>query len=160
MLTPHEYMQSWVNLTYTGPFLLNQLSTEMEKAFGVSVIEQEFLGQVGKAGGEIRMVDLAHNLWVSKAAVTKIVDRLEARGLVERGPSPMDRRVTNITLTKEGSALLGRSWKLLRSWVEKNFAKRLSDAEIRQLSAILQKLLESHDQWGALGARLRGIKKD
>ena len=33
------------------------------------------------------MVDVAHHLWVSTAAVTKIVDRLEGRGLVVRRPA-------------------------------------------------------------------------
>jgi DNA-binding MarR family transcriptional regulator len=152
-------MQPWVNLAYAGSLLLTRLSEAMQEEVGISLVEQEFLGQVGKAGGKIRMVDVAHNLWVSKAAVTKIVDRLEERELVVRRPAESDRRVINLVLTKEGNQTLKASWKLIEAWVKENFADRLSRKEVKELGEILQKLIESHGQWDALNARLRGVQK-
>ena len=158
-MKPHDYMQAWVNLTYTGHFLLSRLNTEMEETLTISLIEQELLGQVAKAGGEIRMVDLARHLWVTKAAVTNIVDRLEERGLCQRSASTTDRRAITISLTDEGEALLAKSWKMLRRFVNKNFRDQLDEEEILELSAILQKLLKGHDQWDAMLKRLRGFKR-
>ena len=159
MRDPHEYMQPWVNLAYAGSLLLTRLSEALQEEVGVSLVEQEFLGQVGKAGGEIRMSDVAHNLWVSKAAVTKIVDRLEERELVERRPAESDRRVIHLVLTQEGGRVLRGSWKLIEAWVKENFADRLSREEVKELGGILQKLIESHGQWEALNARLQGVQK-
>jgi DNA-binding MarR family transcriptional regulator len=153
---PHEYMQPWVNLTYSAQLLLAKLNEALEEALGISIVEQEFLSQVGKAGGEIRMVDVAQNLSVSKAAVTKIVDRLEERDLVVRQPAEFDRRVINLVLTPEGKRILRGSWRLIEPWVKEHFADRLSRDEMVTLGEILQKLIESHGQWEAMAQRLRG----
>ena len=42
----------------------------------------------------LRMADVSRSLGVSKSGVTRLVDRLEARGLIERAACPKDRRVT------------------------------------------------------------------
>ncbi|WP_206604323.1 MarR family winged helix-turn-helix transcriptional regulator [Arthrobacter pityocampae] len=52
-------------------------------------------------------VDLAHHLHVTRAAVTTIVDRLAAAGLVVRESSPVDRRVKLVTLTPKTWQVLG-----------------------------------------------------
>ena len=51
------------------------------------------------------MSSLAGMLFCDASNVTGIVDRLEARGLIERRPSPKDRRVKLLVLTKEGARL-------------------------------------------------------
>src|SRR5205823_3780422 len=56
----------------------------------------------------VPMNELAETLWCDASNVTGIVDRLEARGLVERRPSPDDRRVKLLCLTDEGEALRDR----------------------------------------------------
>lgn len=160
MISEHDYMQAWVNLVFTSTFLLQKLSDEMEREFEISLVDQEFLGQVGKAGGEIRMVDLAHNTWVSKAAVTKIVDRLEERGLLKRAPSEHDRRTVHIELTRQGKALLRKTWTKIEAFVAENFADRLNEGEITDLRQTLEKLLVSHDMWESMLARLRGFRRD
>lgn len=52
--------------------------------------------------------DLAHALGVTLASVTGLVDRLAARGLVDRTPSVEDRRVRLAGLTTDGAALVER----------------------------------------------------
>jgi MarR family transcriptional regulator, organic hydroperoxide resistance regulator len=56
----------------------------------------------------VPMSELAETLWCDASNVTGIVDRLEARGLVERRPSPDDRRVKLLRLTDEGETLRAR----------------------------------------------------
>lgn len=51
--------------------------------------------------------DLAANLAIKKSAVTKLVKRLEAEGLVERRRAEGDRRTNALTLTSEGHMLMG-----------------------------------------------------
>jgi len=48
------------------------------------------------------MSELATQMFCDNSNITGIADRLEARGLVERVPSPRDRRVKTLALTKEG----------------------------------------------------------
>jgi MarR family transcriptional regulator, multiple antibiotic resistance protein MarR len=53
-----------------------------------------------------RATDLAAEFVVGVGAVSKAVDRLEARGLVTRLPNPANRRSTILALTDEGRALI------------------------------------------------------
>lgn len=51
-------------------------------------------------------VSLAEELDLGKVALGGLIDRLEANGIVERRPDPIDRRVKRVFLTKSGLALM------------------------------------------------------
>lgn len=59
--------------------------------------------------GPIRVSDLARRLYLHNATVVGIIDRLEARGLVQRTRSREDRRVVMVDLTEEGKDLVARA---------------------------------------------------
>ncbi|MCW7945809.1 MarR family transcriptional regulator [Streptomyces hygroscopicus] len=84
---------------------------------------------------------LAQQLKCEPSNVTGIVDRLEARGLVERRPDPADRRVKLAAATEEGRQV-ARS---LRDSL--NFAREplagLSDDERLSLRDLLRRMLEA-----------------
>lgn len=52
----------------------------------------------------LRPADLAERLRVSRAAITALLDGLEAEGLVARRPDPRDRRARRVVLTRAGRA--------------------------------------------------------
>ena len=62
-------------------------------------------------GAEIAMSSLAGKLFCDASNVTGIVDRLEARGLIERRPAAHDRRVKLLSLTDEGARIRGIAWR-------------------------------------------------
>ncbi|WP_197060559.1 MarR family winged helix-turn-helix transcriptional regulator [Arthrobacter sp. L77] len=76
---------------------------------GTSRTELRLLNRL--EGGSSSQVDLAHHLHVTRAAVTTIVDRLAAAGLVVRAPSPVDRRVKLVTLTPKVWQVLGQHYR-------------------------------------------------
>ncbi|MET7679752.1 MarR family transcriptional regulator [Streptomyces sp. NPDC005423] len=86
------------------------------------------------------MRKLAHKLKCEPSNVTGIVDRLEARGLVERRPDPADRRVKLAAATEEGL----RTARSLRESLR--FAKEplagLSDEERLALRGLLRRMLD------------------
>ncbi len=49
---------------------------------------------------------LARAIGFDTSTIAGVIDRLEARGLMRRGPSPQDRRVRQLTLTEQGQTLL------------------------------------------------------
>lgn len=51
---------------------------------------------------------LARTIGFDTSTIGGVIDRLEARGLVQRNADPEDRRVRRLTLTAEGRALLSR----------------------------------------------------
>jgi DNA-binding MarR family transcriptional regulator len=75
-------------------------------ALGLGLSER--LCMAALAGGTMAPKDLAAAVHRTPAAVTALLDRLEARGLVERRPDPRDRRRLLVAMTPEAEALARR----------------------------------------------------
>ena len=88
---------------------------------------------------------LADELGLTQATTVAAMDVMETRGLIERRPNSLDRRKSNIFLTKEGHALKA---KLLRYAVEVNSAAHedVSAAELVVLRELLNRLIRSLDK--------------
>src|SRR5919199_6600364 len=69
---------------------------------GIGYAWMRALGALHHGEGPIIMSDLGEELGVTPRNVTKLVDELEAEGLVQRLPHPSDRRATLIELTEKG----------------------------------------------------------
>jgi DNA-binding MarR family transcriptional regulator len=86
------------------------------------------------------MSALAERLFCDASNVTGLVDRLEARGLVERHPTEGDRRVKGLTLTPAGIALRERALEIMSEPPAALAA--LSATDQRALRDILARALE------------------
>jgi len=75
-------------------------------------------------------------------AMTRMVDRLEAKGLVERRRCTDDRRLINLDLTEAGKALFPKM-KAISAAVQNRFLRGFSETEVRQLEGYLQRILEN-----------------
>ena len=91
-------------LEWLGPILVRGLrlmpaveGMEREFSFSQTLILMMLLTQQN-----VKMNELARLLGLSRANATGLVDRLEARGLVERSHSTEDRRVVHVNLTRKG----------------------------------------------------------
>jgi DNA-binding MarR family transcriptional regulator len=87
------------------------------------------------------MVEVSRSLLLSKSGVTRLVDRLEQRGLVERASCPDDRRVVYTTLTERGRQAFDKADPLLVASVAEHLGRHLDAQELaamrRSLSTIL-----------------------
>jgi MarR family transcriptional regulator, organic hydroperoxide resistance regulator len=93
-------------------------------------------------GRPLPMGRLASTLSCDASNVTGLVDRLESRGLVERRPSPRDRRVKVLQLTPAGARLRAQ---LLRRMTGGSLPlSRLSIAQQRALVKILETLVDEN----------------
>jgi MarR family transcriptional regulator, organic hydroperoxide resistance regulator len=88
----------------------------------------------------VRVHELSAELGMSSGGVSKLLDRLEARGLCQRHPNPGDRRSSLLRLTPAGQALLARAGQLVDAELGERLGSRLSGAEIAQLAALLEQL--------------------
>jgi DNA-binding MarR family transcriptional regulator len=87
------------------------------------------------------MGEVAGALSCDASNVTGLVDRLEARGLVARQPSPADRRVKVLTLTAAGRRVRAVLIERLTAPPDDRLG-RLSAQEQRQLVDLLRRILE------------------
>ncbi len=72
---------------------------------GVTPVQYAALQAIANAPGTDQRT-LAATIGLDTSTIGGVIDRLETRGLVQRSPSPQDRRVRLLSLTDEGRALL------------------------------------------------------
>jgi DNA-binding MarR family transcriptional regulator len=83
-----------------------QASMHTGRASGLTPTKLRALDIV--AEGNVRVGELADRVGIDDTTATRLVDRLEATGLVDRRQLPSDRRVTVVGLTAEGLALVAQ----------------------------------------------------
>jgi DNA-binding MarR family transcriptional regulator len=74
--------------------------------------------------------------------LSRLLDRMEAEGLVRRIPYPGDRRRQLVEITEEGRALQERMWGVYGAAINRFISAKLTDKEAGQLSALLLKLIQ------------------
>jgi DNA-binding MarR family transcriptional regulator len=89
--------------------------------------------------------ELSRELYLDSASMTRMIDRLEKRSLLERAARSGDRRVTDLRLTAEGQRLGALLPDLYNGVLERSFAAFSSD-EIAQLRSLLSKFVDSNSQ--------------
>ncbi|WP_047996844.1 MarR family winged helix-turn-helix transcriptional regulator [Puniceibacterium sp. IMCC21224] len=87
---------------------------------------------------------LATQMGVTQATVTALVDKLVAQGLVERVPSELDRRQTNVVVTEQGRSRLKDAPDALQQRYVRAFA-RLANWEQAQLVSSLERVADMLD---------------
>jgi MarR family transcriptional regulator, multiple antibiotic resistance protein MarR len=86
--------------------------------------------------------DLCKGISYDAGAMTRMLDRLEGKGLIRRNRSPDDRRLVHLELTEEGRAAYPRMRELSLG-VANRFLRGFSKAEARQLESLLTRMLEN-----------------
>ncbi len=107
------------------------------RPYGLTTEQFQVLKRLYEHGGGVSQNQIATGLAKSPANITRILDRLEAKGLLERRSNPEDRRSSLIFLTAEGTVLIDRVSADLAD-VEQRV---LADIPENQLEAIRQGLL-------------------
>lgn len=92
------------------------------------------------AGDELAPSELAERAGVTRAGMTKRLDRLERAGLVERTPTPGDRRSVLVRTTAAGRAMLPAAIEA-RDRAEADLLSRLAAGEADRLTETLHRLL-------------------
>ncbi len=83
----------------------------------------------------LRQVDLAERVLLSNSGISRLVDRIESDGLVDRVACPSDRRSFHVQLTDAGGELLGRMWPVYARGIAEDFLPALGSnpCEVRQM---------------------------
>jgi MarR family transcriptional regulator, multiple antibiotic resistance protein MarR len=86
--------------------------------------------------------DLCKGISYDAGAMTRMLDRLEEKGLIRRSRCPEDRRLVILELTERGSAAIPRM-RQVSVRVANRFLQGFSKAEARQLEGFLTRMLEN-----------------
>lgn len=116
----------------------------------VSMREYDVLYTLSKCDEPVRIGELHRNVLLSQPALSRLVDRLAERGLVERCPDPADGRGVQLSLTQTGREIQRRIGRRHARDVARAVSAALSADEVQQLQTLCQKLAgQSLSQPGA-----------
>lgn len=142
-------LEAWVGLLQTHHRLVLELDAELERAHGLTIGEYEVLLQLSHApGARLRMSELAEAVLLTKSGLTRLVDRLEGRGLVERAKCPSDLRGFHAVLTDEGLELLREAAPTHLSGVRRLFLDRLEPGDAERFAQLWRRLGADGDAAG------------
>lgn len=127
-------LEAIVGLLFQLTGELRQRFTDRAAEFDLSFAQAMALRELDEP---LPMRDLADRLCCDASNVTSIVDRLESRGLVERRPDPVDRRVKHLVLTDAGDKLRRQHREGLV--VDLPLLVDLTPEERRQLATLLRR---------------------
>lgn len=120
--------------------LEDRLGRDLESRGGLSLTWFEVLLRLSRSPeGRLSMGELSQQLVLTTGGVTRLVDRMEAAGYVERRPCPTDRRVQHAVLTRAGRAALKPALTGHAAALREVF-DGFSSADLARLDALLDRL--------------------
>jgi DNA-binding MarR family transcriptional regulator len=126
--------------------LTRRLSAQLESDHGLTMSEYEVLFLLSREEDHsMRRIDLSRQVRLSPSGITRMLDRLEATGLVEKGSCANDARVTYAVLTDVGMEKLRECAPAHLAEVERLIGERLSDEEVEALGELLGRLSDLDD---------------
>jgi DNA-binding MarR family transcriptional regulator len=139
-------LRAWQALLHTHHDVMRQLDAELREEHGLSMSAYDVLLRLTRAPDHsLRMTDLAERVMVSPSGLTRTVDRLVSRGLVERDRFDGDARVMLARLTDLGRQLLRRAAKTHLRGIRQHFTGRLSETQLRNVASALEAITGPHE---------------
>jgi DNA-binding MarR family transcriptional regulator len=134
---------AWRSFLTAHARVTRRLDEELQAAHGLSLAEYDALLQIAHAPGRrVRMNVLAERVILSRSGITRLVDRLEAAGSVERAACSTDARGQEAVLTPLGLDRLRAAATTHLAGVRRYFLGRLDETALAGLEASLGRVAD------------------
>jgi DNA-binding MarR family transcriptional regulator len=150
---PEGHADAWIGLIETQKTLTRALDAELEAKHGLRLSAVEALGRLAAAPGRrLGLSRLASECALSLSRISRVIDSLEMRGLVERRTCDSDARATEAELTPEGLSFTLLTQATHVAFVQDHFFKLLSAGEIAGLADIFSRFAPRAAEACSLGS--------
>ena len=123
-----EQLRTWRAFLTAHSTMLRRISRDLDEAGLPPLTWYDVLAALRDAPeGRLRQVDLAERVLLSHSGLSRLLDRIEDDGLVERVRCPSDRRAINLVLTDKGREMLQRMWPVYARGIAEDFLPALGD---------------------------------
>ncbi|MBV8749748.1 MAG: MarR family transcriptional regulator [Candidatus Eremiobacteraeota bacterium] len=116
-----------------------RVAGRLRDAFDTTLPRFDFLSQLERHPGGLRMTEISQRMMVTGGNITRIAEQLLNEGLISRSVAPDDRRASIVRLTASGRRAFGEMARRHEGWIVETFAG-LSEADRTQLFRLLAKL--------------------
>lgn len=152
-LTDDE-IDTWLKFRAVVELYPGLLDAQLRRDAQLTHMEYQVLAMLSEVPDRtLRMTALAARTNGSLTRMSHVVTRLEQRGIVARSACPEDGRATNVTLTDAGHAALVAAAPGHVTQVRESFLDALSPAQLGQLDAICDAILDRIDPEGKMTTR-------
>lgn len=134
----NEQERAWINMIYTFNRLTDRINSALRQ-FNISGPQYNVLRILKGRNGQSACCAEVKRVMLDKSPdLTRLCDRLVAKGLIKREVNAANRREVGLSITREGLALLEE----IQPEIDKqaSFLDNLSETEAAQLSLLLDKL--------------------
>ncbi len=144
-------LETWRTFIFAHAYVRRELERELQAEQGMSMGEYEVLLLLAySAERRQRMSDLADSLVLSRSGVTRLIDRLEAGGLVERVSCATDRRGQWAQLSEAGYERLRAVSPTHLRGIAEHFLDRIPPEELDALQSTLARLTPESERPASL----------
>jgi len=139
-------LEAWQALLHAHEKVTQRLELELRDAHDIGLGDYDVLLRLARAPDRrLKMTDLARRAMLSPSSLTRVVDRLVERRLVERDRSTTDNRVVNASLTEAGRKRLRAAARTHLRGIREHFTGQLTDAQLRDVAAALEVISGPHE---------------
>ena len=112
------------------------------RSMGLTPPQFDVIAELGGTQG-MTCAELSQSTLLAKASLTGILDRLEAKELIQRQVVHTDRRATNVRLTRKGENLYRKAFPAHANVMRPYFERALTKQEIMLMQDMLRRLRKS-----------------
>src|SRR6266436_7769624 len=134
----HDELRLWLRLFTCTTVIETEVRRRLRHSFDVTLPRFDLMAQLERTPKGMTLGELSQRMMVSNGNVTGVVDRLVEQGLINRRPSPRDRRAQIVSLTAQGRKFFRAMARTNGDWVGEIFAD-LSTDDIDTLMRLLGK---------------------
>jgi DNA-binding MarR family transcriptional regulator len=135
-----RWMPAWLAFVQTHTRLWEQVEAQMRRDAGLTMPRYDVLAHLDMADGQLGLTDLASSILLSQSGLSKLLDRMEASGLVRRDPDPRDGRAAFATITPEGRSLVREARRRHHEFLRETFAETLEEDDYADLVRIMERI--------------------
>ena len=141
------HLSAWTSFLQAHAAVVGAVEADLQRERSLPLSWYEVLARLSRQRDQsMRMQELAQGALLSKSGLTRLVDRMQAAGLVERRPCSEDRRATYASMTSAGREALVEAGPVFRRSLERHFAEHIDCQEVGSFLAALRQLIEGNGQ--------------
>lgn len=130
-----EQLAAWRAFLRAHSNMLRRLGRDLDEAGLPPLAWYDVLAALRDAPDKsLKQVELAEQVLLSNSGLSRLIDRIESKGLVERTACPYDRRSFHVRLTAAGAEMLELMWPVYARGIAEDFLPALGEdsCEIRR----------------------------
>jgi len=135
-----RWMPAWLALLRTHTRLWEQLESHMRRGHGLTMARYDVLTHLDMAGGRLGLSELASAILLSPSGLSKLLDRMDASGLIRREPDPDDARAAFATITPRAKTLVDTARASHHDLLREAFGDVLSDRDVADLARVMGRI--------------------